>query len=146
MCNLLTMLSSINFNMSNSFKVEKLSGQANYEFWTNQMMAILITKYPYDAIHNSNNEPIEPPIPVGLDRKAKAYIMLSCEKGPSTQIQNCTTAKDCWGTLAKLYSPKWFTAGFLLLKEFFESHLSNWAKSNILTSIWAQKASNCLNK
>ena len=53
--------------MSNLFKVEKLSGQANYEFWTNQIIAILITKDPYDAIHNNNNKPIEPPIPVALN-------------------------------------------------------------------------------
>ena len=89
------------------------------------MMAILTTKDLYDAIHNNNDEPLEPPLPVAIDRKAKAYIMLACEKGPSTQIQNCTTAKDCWQTLANLYSPKGFTAEFLLLKEFFESHLSN---------------------
>ena len=47
-------------------------------------MAILITNSLYNAIYNYNNIPIEPPIPVALDRKAKAYIMLSCEKGPST--------------------------------------------------------------
>ena len=58
--------------MSESFTLEKLSGQANHEFWSNKMMAILITKDLYDAIHNDNNEPIEPPIPVALDRKAKA--------------------------------------------------------------------------
>jgi hypothetical protein len=57
-------------------------------------MAILITKDLYDAIHNKNNELFNPPISVALDRKAKAYIMLSCKKGPSTQIQNCTTARD----------------------------------------------------
>ena len=51
--------------------------------------------------------------------------MLSCEKGPSTQTQNCTTAKDCWDTLANLYSLKGFTAEFLLLKEFFKSHVFN---------------------
>ena len=50
------------------------------------MMAILTTKDLYDAIHNNNDEPLEPPLPVAIDRKAKAYIMLACEKGPSTQI------------------------------------------------------------
>jgi hypothetical protein len=107
------------------FKIEKLSGQANYEFWSNQMMAILTTKDLFDAIHNNNNELLT--VPVIMDRKAKAYIMLACEKGPATQIQNCTSAKDCWDTLANLYSPKGFTAEFLLLKEFFEAHLQNFS-------------------
>jgi hypothetical protein len=49
-------------------------------------MAILITKDLYDAIHNNNNKLFNPPISFALNCKAKAYIMLSCKKGPSTQI------------------------------------------------------------
>jgi hypothetical protein len=49
-------------------------------------MAILITKDLYDAIFNINNKLFDPPIPVALNCKAKAYIMLSCKKGPNTQI------------------------------------------------------------
>jgi hypothetical protein len=84
-------------------------------------MAILTTKDLFNAIYNNNNKLLT--VPVIMDRKAKAYIMLACKKGPATQIQNCTSAKDCWDTLANLYSPKGFTAKFLLLKEFFKAHL-----------------------
>jgi hypothetical protein len=43
-------------------------------------MAILITKDLYNAIYNNNNKLFDSPIPIALDRKAKAYIMLSCKK------------------------------------------------------------------
>jgi hypothetical protein len=67
-------------------------------------MAILITNNLYNAMYNNNNTQFNPSIPVALNSKAKAYIMLSYKKGPSTQIQNYTIAKDYLRTLGSVFT------------------------------------------
>ena len=57
--------------------------------------------------------------------RALSLIRLALADGPLLQIRTIKTPLEAWNTLRNLYSPRGFSSEFLLLKELFNTTLSN---------------------
>ena len=115
---------------STKLSIPRLLGQSNYDIWSLRMESILIEKGLDDAIIDANTT--IPPITEEAKQlllvkanKALALIRLAISDGPLLQIRNIKTPLEAWNTLKNLYSPKGFSSEFLLLKELFNTTLSN---------------------
>src|ERR1700761_2111821 len=104
----------------NKLDLPKLYGSDNYITWSIRIQALLIKEDLYepiekDSISNTNTK----------NRKALAIIKLLCDDSPLLYIRDEDNAKKAWQTLRDIYNPKGFTTEYLILKEFFNTNLSD---------------------
>lgn len=104
----------------NKLDLPKLYGSDNYITWSIRIQALLIKEDLYepiekDSISGTNTK----------NRKALAIIKLLCDDSPLLYIRDEDNAKKAWQTLRDIYNPKGFTTEYLILKEFFNTNLSD---------------------
>lgn len=71
----------------------------NYATWSMRMQALLMVKGLWDAISNANVE-------AKIDLKAHAQILLHVKDHHLQQVMACSSAKEAWEMLKKVYEAK----------------------------------------
>lgn len=97
-----------------------LEGSDNYDLWALKTELVLMKDGLEAAISDQPNELTEQ-----QKKNARVIIQLSLEKGPLWHTKDLTSAKDIWTKLQQVYKPKGFSSELLILKEFFNAHLSD---------------------
>jgi hypothetical protein len=124
---------------SNPFRVQRLKGSQNWEFWALRMEAYIIDKGYESALYpivpyNDEESTLEEYTLYLKDRekksiKASALIRLALDDGPLIQVKGLNDAITIWDRLKNLYEPKGFSSEFLLCKELFSTSLSRCGNS-----------------
>lgn len=132
---------------SNPFRVPRLKGSINWEFWALRMEAYIIDKgyesalyplIPYDEEKGTKEEyQLYLAEREAKSIKASALIRLALDDGPLIQVKGLKGAIDIWDRLKSLYEPKGFSSEFLVCKELFSTSLATSGGSieNYLTRI-----------
>ncbi len=105
-----------------SYKVELLQGSANYRTWKFSMKMVLQAKDLWEIVSGEEVKPDAEKQGAAWEkraRKALALISLSLSAAEQEHILDCTTPKEAWDILAKLYEGKGRNRKFMLLQELF---------------------------
>ena len=123
---------------SNPFRVQRLKGSQNWEFWALRMEAYIIDKgyesalypvIPYDEIGTKEDYNAYLRDRSTKSIKAAALIKLALDDGPLIQVKGLKDAIDIWDKLKELYEPKGFSSEFLICKELFNTTLARCGNS-----------------
>ena len=115
----------------NSFHIEPLKGEENYELWSIRTSAMIASKgnLNYITIRDYNIVPAieggEPNVSPPESIQTASLIKLLCADGPLLQVQHIDRPYEIWLALKNLYSPKGFSSEFLLCRELFSTTLKN---------------------
>src|SRR5271170_3950289 len=108
-----------------TYKVEPLKGSANYRTWKFSMRMVLQARDLWEVVSGEEVKPETEKAAQAWDKKARkalAVIALAMTGEEKENIIECTTPKEAWDSLEKLYEGKGRNRKFMLLHELF--HLS----------------------
>lgn len=142
------------------YKVELLKGSSNYRTWKFSMKMLLEAKDLWEVVDGSEPRPesaagrrdesgqeivlttaqlnAEKKAQAAWDkvaRKAMATIVLGISAEEQENVIDCTTPKEVWDTLEKLYESKGRNRKFMLLQELFRVSMKSGSMNAYLRSI-----------
>jgi len=107
---------------SDKFRVAILSGSSNYRTWKFSMKMLLMAKDLWGVVSGDEGRPSTGSTKEweARSQKALANISLSVSAAEQQHIIDCTSAKEAWDILEKLYEGKGRNRKFMLLEELFK--------------------------
>jgi hypothetical protein len=109
-------------NELETYKVELLQGSANYRTWKFSMKMVLQAKDLWEIVSGEEEKPSQSTDAVDWERRARkalATIVLSLAAEEKEHIIDCSTPKEAWNVLEKLYEGKGRNRKFMLLQDLF---------------------------
>jgi len=125
-----------------SIKINKLTGNENWETWKFQIKVIMTAADIFDVVAGKSKKPVltksnseteddarkrygvDYSIFKKADNKAQKYIVTSVDKQPLQYIMNCDTAKEMWDKLLSVYEQK-SDSSVTLIQQKFYSYVMN---------------------
>lgn len=125
-----------------SIKINKLTGNENWETWKFQIKVIMTAADTFDVVTGKSKKPvltksssetedearkrygIDYSIFKKADNKAQKYIVTSVDEQPLQYIMNCDTAKEMWDKLLSVYEQK-SDSSVTLIQQKFYSYVMN---------------------
>jgi len=105
-----------------AYKVEKLQGSANYRTWKFSMKMVLQARDLWGIVSDEEKKPANSADGAAWEKRARtalAIISLSLSPIQQEHIIDCTSPKDAWKVLEKLYEGKGRNRKFMLLQQLF---------------------------
>jgi hypothetical protein len=109
--------------------VDALEGSSNYRTWKYSMKMVLLVKDLWDVVDGTEVKPSgdkEAAAWTKKSQKALAYISLSLSSTEQQNILECTTAKEAWDVLEKLYEGKGRNRKWLLMEQLFKMNMEDY--------------------
>ena len=109
-----------------TYKVDPLQGSVNYRTWKFSMRMVLQAKDLWEIVDGEEEKPEAEKQGAAWEkraRKALALISLSVTAAEQEHIIDCTTPKEAWDILEKLYEGKGRNRKSMLLRELFRESL-----------------------
>jgi len=125
-----------------SIKINKLTGNENWETWKFQVKVIMTAADIFDVVIGKSKKPVltkssseteddarkrygvDYSIFKKADNKAQKYIVTSVDEQPLQYIMNCDTAKEMWDKLLSVYEQK-SDSSVTLIQQKFYSYVMN---------------------
>lgn len=125
-----------------SIKINKLTGNENWETWKFQIKVIMTAADIFDVVTGKSKKPVitktsseteddarkrygvDFSIFKKADNKAQKYIVTSVDEQPLQYIMNCDTAKEMWDKLLSVYEQK-SDSSVTLIQQKFYSYVMN---------------------
>ena len=104
------------------FKVAPLEGSSNYRTWKFSMKMVLMAKELWSIVDGTESKPGGETSSTTWEKRAQralAIISLSLTPMEQQHIIDCTSPKEAWDILVKLYEGKGRNRKFMLLAELF---------------------------
>jgi gag-polypeptide of LTR copia-type len=108
--------------------VVPLEGSANYRTWKYSMKMVLTVKDLWEVVDGTEVKPSDEKEAVAWTKKSQkalAHISLTLTPLEQRHILDCTTAKEAWDILEKLYEGKGRNRKFLLMEQLFKMNMES---------------------
>ena len=121
-----------------TYKVEPLQGSANYRTWKFSMKMVLQAKDLWEVVSGEEAKPDTEKAGQAWEKKARkalATIALALSAAEKEHVIDCTTPKEAWDILEKLYEGKGRNRKFMLLRELFRESMGTKGMDGYLRSV-----------
>src|SRR5947207_12918765 len=122
------MSSIIEKDSPKSGSIVPLDGSINYRTWKYSMKMVLMVKDLWEIVDGTEVKPDDAKEAAAWTKKSQkalAHISLSLSATQQHHILDCTTAKEAWDILQKLYEGKGRNRKFLLMEQLFKFNMEN---------------------
>ena len=122
------MSSIIEKDSPKSGSIVPLDGSINYRTWKYSMKMVLMVKDLWEIVDGTEVKPDDAKEAAAWTKKSQkalAHISLSLSATQQHHILDCTTAKEAWDILQKLYEGKGRNRKFLLMEQLFKFNMDN---------------------
>src|SRR5579859_5761472 len=125
-------------NAEETYKVEPLQGNANYQTWKFSIRMVLQARDLWEVVSGEEVKPEAEKAAQSWEKKARkalAIIALPLSVAEKENIIECTTPKAAWDILEKLYEGKGRNRKFMLLQELFRMSMEGVSMDSYLHTV-----------